>query len=73
MSSLLLPARRMMAKRPAIKKAIHMRSPVISTLLPSLREKAQNVSEKKYRQTGMKLPAQMQEPRETLDSLHMPV
>lgn len=62
-----------MAKRPAIKKAIHMRSPVMSTLLPSLREKAQNVSEKKYRQTGMKFPAQMQEPRETLDSLHMPV
>ncbi|XP_065797405.1 protein phosphatase 1 regulatory subunit 36 isoform X5 [Muntiacus reevesi] len=65
--------RRMMAKRPAIKKAIHMRSPVMSTLLPSLREKAQNVSEKKYRQIGTKFPAQMQEPRETLDSLHMPI
>ncbi|XP_044780785.1 protein phosphatase 1 regulatory subunit 36 isoform X4 [Bubalus bubalis] len=65
--------RRMMAKRPAIKKAINMRSPVLSTLLPSLREKAQNVSEKKYRQIGTKFPAQMQEPRETLDSLHMPI
>uniref|UniRef100_A0A452EG94 Protein phosphatase 1 regulatory subunit 36 n=1 Tax=Capra hircus TaxID=9925 RepID=A0A452EG94_CAPHI len=48
--------RRMMAKRPAIKKAINMRSPVMSTLLPSLREKAQNVSEKKYRQIGVKFP-----------------
>ncbi|KAI4568346.1 hypothetical protein MJT46_008144 [Ovis ammon polii x Ovis aries] len=65
--------RRMMAKRPAIKKAINMRSPVMSTLLPSLREKAQNVSQKKYRQIGAKFPAQMQEPRETLDSLHMPI
>ncbi|XP_070325583.1 protein phosphatase 1 regulatory subunit 36 isoform X5 [Odocoileus virginianus] len=65
--------RRMMAKRPAIKKAIHMRSPVMSTLLPSLREKAQNVSEKKYRRIGTKFPAQLQEPRETLDSLHMPI
>uniref|UniRef100_A0AC11EUQ3 Protein phosphatase 1 regulatory subunit 36 n=1 Tax=Ovis aries TaxID=9940 RepID=A0AC11EUQ3_SHEEP len=65
--------RRMMAKRPAIKKAINMRSPVMSTLLPSLREKAQNVSQKKYRQIGAKFPAQMQEPRETLDSLHMPM
>ncbi|XP_008057041.1 protein phosphatase 1 regulatory subunit 36 isoform X5 [Carlito syrichta] len=65
--------RRMMAKRPAIKKAINMRSPVISTLLPSLREKAQNVFEKKYHQVGIKLPAQMQEHMECLDSVPMPV
>ncbi|XP_062037424.1 protein phosphatase 1 regulatory subunit 36 isoform X2 [Lepus europaeus] len=50
--------RRMMAKRPAIKKAINMRSPVMSTLLPSHREKAQTIVEKKYHQVGTKLPAQ---------------
>nr|XP_051682069.1 protein phosphatase 1 regulatory subunit 36 isoform X2 [Oryctolagus cuniculus] len=50
--------RRMMAKRPAIKKAINMRSPVMSTLLPSHREKAQTIVEKKYLQVGAKLPAQ---------------
>ncbi|KAM6171879.1 protein phosphatase 1 regulatory subunit 36 [Erethizon dorsatum] len=44
----LVQFRRMMAKRPAIKKAINMRSPVMSTLLPSLREKAQNIVENKY-------------------------
>ncbi|KAJ8788298.1 hypothetical protein J1605_000354 [Eschrichtius robustus] len=65
--------RRMMAKRPAMKKAINMRSPVMSTLLPSLREKAQNISEKKYRQVGMKFPARMQEHKENLDSVHMPM
>lgn len=62
----------MMAKRPAMKKAINMRSPVMSTLLPSLREKAQNISEKKYRQVGMKFPVRMQEHKENLDSVHMP-
>lgn len=61
-----------MAKRPAIKKAINMRSPVMSTLLPSLREKAQNVFEKKNHQRGIKLPAQMQEHLESLDSVPMP-
>uniref|UniRef100_A0A2K6FG18 Protein phosphatase 1 regulatory subunit 36 n=1 Tax=Propithecus coquereli TaxID=379532 RepID=A0A2K6FG18_PROCO len=65
--------RRMMAKRPAIKTAINMRSPVTSTLLPSLREKAQNVVEKKYHQVGIKLPAQMQEQVESLYSVPMPV
>uniref|UniRef100_A0A673U4S3 Protein phosphatase 1 regulatory subunit 36 n=1 Tax=Suricata suricatta TaxID=37032 RepID=A0A673U4S3_SURSU len=64
--------RRMMARRPAIKKAINMRSPVMSTLLPSLREKAQNVFEKKYRQVDVKLPVQMQEHMESLDSTLMP-
>ncbi|XP_077623208.1 protein phosphatase 1 regulatory subunit 36 isoform X4 [Crocuta crocuta] len=64
--------RRMMAKRPAIKKAINMRSPVMSTLLPSLREKAQNVFEKKCHQGDVKLPAQMQEHMENLDSTLMP-
>ncbi|XP_040497731.1 protein phosphatase 1 regulatory subunit 36 isoform X2 [Ursus maritimus] len=64
--------RQMMAKRPAIKKAINMRSPVMSTLLPSLREKAQNVFEKKNHQRGIKLPAQMQEHLESLDSVPMP-
>ncbi|XP_062944490.1 protein phosphatase 1 regulatory subunit 36 [Cynocephalus volans] len=65
--------RRMMAKRPAIKKAINMRSPVMSTLLPSLREKAQNITEKKYHQAGFKLPAQVQKHMESLDSVPMPV
>nr|XP_033705411.1 protein phosphatase 1 regulatory subunit 36 [Tursiops truncatus] len=65
--------RRMMAKRPAMKKAINMRSPVMSTLLPSLREKAQNISDKKYRQAGMKFPVWMQEHKENLDSVHMPI
>ncbi|XP_044629687.1 protein phosphatase 1 regulatory subunit 36 isoform X3 [Equus asinus] len=65
--------RRMMAKRPAIKKAINMRSPVMSTLLPSLREKAQSIFEKKYHQGSIKLPAQMQEHMDSLDSVPMPV
>nr|XP_019589198.1 PREDICTED: protein phosphatase 1 regulatory subunit 36 [Rhinolophus sinicus] len=62
--------RRMMAKRPAIKKAINMRSPVMSTLLPSLREKAQSIFEKKYHQVD--IPAQMHENMEGQDSVHMP-
>ncbi|XP_074183478.1 protein phosphatase 1 regulatory subunit 36 isoform X2 [Rhinolophus sinicus] len=62
--------RRMMAKRPAIKKAINMRSPVMSTLLPSLREKAQSIFEKKYHQVD--IPAQMHENMESQDSVHMP-
>ncbi|XP_054386183.1 protein phosphatase 1 regulatory subunit 36 isoform X3 [Pongo abelii] len=65
--------RRMMAKRPAIKKAINMRSPVMSTLLPSLREKAQNVFEKKYHQADVRFPAEMQKHVGTLDSVPMPV
>ncbi|XP_014203041.1 protein phosphatase 1 regulatory subunit 36 isoform X3 [Pan paniscus] len=65
--------RRMMAKRPAIKKAINMRSPVMSTLLPSLREKAQNVFEKKYHQVDVRFPAEMQKHVGTLDSVPMPV
>lgn len=64
--------RRMMAKRPAIKKAINMRSPVMSTLLPSLKEKAQNILEKKYHQGGIKFSVQMDEYMESLDSVHMP-
>uniref|UniRef100_A0A8C9AEW2 Protein phosphatase 1 regulatory subunit 36 n=1 Tax=Prolemur simus TaxID=1328070 RepID=A0A8C9AEW2_PROSS len=69
----LVEFRRMMAKRPAIKTAINMRSPVMSTLLPSLREKAQNVFEKKYHHVGIKLPAQIQEEVESLYSVPMPV
>ncbi|XP_039324804.1 protein phosphatase 1 regulatory subunit 36 isoform X2 [Saimiri boliviensis] len=65
--------RRMMAKRPAIKTAINMRSPVMSTLLPSLREKAQNVFEKKYHQVGVNLPAEMEKHLGILDSVSMPV
>ncbi|XP_064427239.1 protein phosphatase 1 regulatory subunit 36 [Mirounga angustirostris] len=64
--------RRMMAERPAIKKAINMRSPVMSTLLPSLREKAQNVFEKKNHQGGIRLPAPMQEHMDSLGSVPMP-
>ncbi|ELK32990.1 hypothetical protein MDA_GLEAN10010928 [Myotis davidii] len=64
--------RRMMAKRPAIKTAIHMRSPVMSTLLPSLREKAQNVFERKN-QVGARSPAQMKKHMEKLESVSMPI
>ncbi|XP_070259822.1 protein phosphatase 1 regulatory subunit 36 [Myotis yumanensis] len=64
--------RRMMAKRPAIKTAIHMRSPVMSTLLPSLKEKAQNVFERKNR-VGARFPAQMKKHMEELESVSMPV
>lgn len=62
-----------MAKRPAIKKAVNMRSPVMSALLPSLQEKAQNILEKKYHQVGIELPAQMQKQMGSLDSVPMPV
>ncbi|KAK2498870.1 hypothetical protein MC885_000871 [Smutsia gigantea] len=65
--------RRMMAKRPVIKKAVNMRSPVMSTLLPSLGEKAQNISEKKYHQVGIKLPVQMQKQMGSPDCVPMPV
>ncbi|XP_035118116.2 protein phosphatase 1 regulatory subunit 36 [Callithrix jacchus] len=65
--------RRMMAKCPAIKTAINMRSPVMSTLLPSLREKAQNVFEKKYHQVGVNLLAEMEKHVGILDSVSMPV
>ncbi|XP_037688469.1 protein phosphatase 1 regulatory subunit 36 isoform X4 [Choloepus didactylus] len=65
--------KRMMAKRPAIKKAINMRSPVMSTLLPSLKEKAQNIFEKKYHQAGIRLPAQIQKHMDSLDSVPMPI
>lgn len=65
--------RRMMAKRPAIKKAIYMRSPVLSTLLPSLREKAQNVFEKKCCQGDLIFSAQEEKYMENLDSVHMPM
>ncbi|XP_055989148.1 protein phosphatase 1 regulatory subunit 36 [Sorex fumeus] len=46
--------RRMMTKRPAIKKATDLRSPVMSTLLPSLRQKAQNVEKNYHLTTGHK-------------------
>ncbi|XP_036107018.1 protein phosphatase 1 regulatory subunit 36 [Molossus molossus] len=65
--------RRMMAKRPAIKTAINMRSPVMSTLLPSLREKAQNILEKKYHQGGKKFSAEVQENMENVDFVPMPM
>ncbi|KAG3261303.1 protein phosphatase 1 regulatory subunit 36, transcript variant X2 [Ictidomys tridecemlineatus] len=65
--------RRMMAKRPAIKKAVNMRSPVLSTLLPSLREKAQNIVEKKYHLVGIKLPGRVQKHMQSLDSVPMSV
>lgn len=61
-----------MAKRPAIKTAIHMRSPVMSTLLPSLREKAQNVFERKN-QVGARSPAQIKKHMEKLESVSMPM
>ncbi|XP_075388311.1 protein phosphatase 1 regulatory subunit 36 [Tenrec ecaudatus] len=65
--------RRMMAKRPAIKKAINMRSPVMSTLLPSPREKAQSIFEKKYYHAGIRPPCLIQKYMENLDSVAMPV
>ncbi|KAK7835867.1 hypothetical protein U0070_003958 [Myodes glareolus] len=63
---------KMMAKRPAIKKAVDMRSPVLSTLLPSLREKAQNIVEKKY-VAGIKLQPRMQKDTASLESVIIPV
>ncbi|XP_013010806.1 protein phosphatase 1 regulatory subunit 36 isoform X2 [Cavia porcellus] len=68
----LVQFRRMMAKRPAIKKAINMRSPVMSTLLPSLREKAQNIVEKKY-QGGARRSAYAGKHTASQDSVPMPV
>ncbi|KAM6202618.1 protein phosphatase 1 regulatory subunit 36 [Rhynchocyon petersi] len=65
--------RRMMAKRPAIKKAINMRSPVLSTLLPSPREKAQNILEKKYHHPESKLSCQIPKQLDSLDSVAMPI
>lgn len=61
-----------MAKRPAIKKAMDMRSPVLSTLLPSLREKAQHIAEKKY-VAGIKLPPRVQGGLANLESVPIPV
>ncbi|XP_048218034.1 protein phosphatase 1 regulatory subunit 36 isoform X4 [Perognathus longimembris pacificus] len=68
----LVQFRRMMAKRPAIKKAMDMRSPVMSTLLPSLREKAQHIIERKY-QAGTKPPAHAPKHMLSPDSVPMPV
>ncbi|XP_010601347.2 LOW QUALITY PROTEIN: protein phosphatase 1 regulatory subunit 36 [Fukomys damarensis] len=68
----LVQFRRMMAKRPAIKKAINMRSPVMSTLLPSLREKAQNIVEKKC-QGSTSHSAYVEKHVASLDSVPMPV
>nr|XP_012804956.2 protein phosphatase 1 regulatory subunit 36 isoform X1 [Jaculus jaculus] len=68
----LVQFRRMMAKRPAIKKAIDMRSPVLSTLLPSLREKAQHLVEKKYG-AGIRIPADTHKQLANLESVFMPV
>ncbi|XP_036062470.1 protein phosphatase 1 regulatory subunit 36 isoform X2 [Onychomys torridus] len=68
----LVQFRKMMAKRPAIKKAMDMRSPVLSTLLPSLREKAQNIVEKKY-VAGIKLQPRMQKDTASQDSVTIPV
>ncbi|KAM7323366.1 hypothetical protein ACRRTK_017472 [Alexandromys fortis] len=68
----LVQFRKMMANRPAIKKAVDMRSPVLSTLLPSLREKAQHIVEKKY-VAGIKLPPRMQKDTTSLESVVMPV
>ncbi|XP_013377354.1 PREDICTED: protein phosphatase 1 regulatory subunit 36 isoform X2 [Chinchilla lanigera] len=68
----LVQFRRMMAKRPAIKKAINMRSPVVSTLLPSLREKAQNIAEKKY-QGGERRSGYVGKHMSSQDSVPLPV
>lgn len=68
----LVQFRRMMAKRPAIKKAMDMRSPVLSTLLPSLREKAQHIAEKKY-VAGIKLQPRVEKDLTNLESVAMPI
>ncbi|XP_031211799.1 protein phosphatase 1 regulatory subunit 36 [Mastomys coucha] len=68
----LVQFRRMMAKRPAIKKAMDMRSPVLSTLLPSLREKAQHIVEKKY-VAGIKLQPRAEKAVTNLESVAMPI
>ncbi|XP_052042744.1 protein phosphatase 1 regulatory subunit 36 [Apodemus sylvaticus] len=68
----LVQFRRMMAKRPAIKKAMDMRSPVLSTLLPSLREKAQHIVEKKY-VAGIKLQPRVEKEITSVESVAMPI
>ncbi|XP_069887983.1 protein phosphatase 1 regulatory subunit 36 isoform X2 [Dipodomys merriami] len=68
----LVQFRRMMAKRPAIKKAMDMRSPVMSTLLPSLREKAQHIIERKYH-SGTKPPAYASKHVISPEAVPMPV
>ncbi|KAM4852870.1 protein phosphatase 1 regulatory subunit 36 [Thomomys bottae] len=68
----LVQFRRMMAKRPAIKKAMDLRSPVLSTLLPSLREKAQHIIERKY-QAGTKPPAHASKHAISPDSVPTPI
>ncbi|GAB1297546.1 Protein phosphatase 1 regulatory subunit 36 [Apodemus speciosus] len=68
----LVQFRRMMAKRPAIKKAMDMRSPVLSTLLPSLREKAQHIVEKKY-VAGIKLQPRVEKDITSVESVAMPM
>ncbi|XP_054988704.1 protein phosphatase 1 regulatory subunit 36 [Sorex araneus] len=66
--------RRMMTKRPAIKKATDLRSPVMSTLLPSLRQKAQNVEKNYHITTGQSgIKTAWWKRVNNLDSVPMPV
>uniref|UniRef100_A0A4X2M3A5 Protein phosphatase 1 regulatory subunit 36 n=1 Tax=Vombatus ursinus TaxID=29139 RepID=A0A4X2M3A5_VOMUR len=66
--------RRMMAKRPAIKTTIHMRSPALSTLLPSPKEHAQHLFEK-TRSSRTGVPFKPSNKRELISSasVAMPV
>ncbi|XP_036591714.1 protein phosphatase 1 regulatory subunit 36 [Trichosurus vulpecula] len=65
--------RRMMAKRPAIKTTIHMRSPALSTLLPSPKEHAQHLFEKSRSRMGVPLRQSNQKELVSYDSVAMPV
>ncbi|XP_068938474.1 protein phosphatase 1 regulatory subunit 36 [Petaurus breviceps papuanus] len=65
--------RRMMAKRPAIKTTIHMRSPALSTLLPSPKEHAQHLFEKSRSRIGILLQHSSQRELVSYDSVAMPV
>ncbi|XP_001377999.2 protein phosphatase 1 regulatory subunit 36 isoform X2 [Monodelphis domestica] len=65
--------RRMMAKRPAIKTTVHMRSPALSTLLPSPKEHAQNLFEKSRGQMGVPIQTSNQKELVTYESVAMPI
>ncbi|KAM9068027.1 protein phosphatase 1 regulatory subunit 36 isoform X1 [Sarcophilus harrisii] len=65
--------RKMMAKRPAIKTTIHLRSPALSTLLPSPKEHAQHLFEKSRSRMGVPLQQSSQKELVNYDSVAMPV
>ncbi|XP_044520785.1 protein phosphatase 1 regulatory subunit 36 [Gracilinanus agilis] len=65
--------RRMMAKRPAIKTTVHMRSPALSTLLPSPKEHAQHLFEKSRGRMAVPIQTTNQKELVTYESVAMPI